>query len=160
MNTRLKFSAVLFTALTAVMATVSTASATPDAKPLLTNVRVGAHATYDRIVLDFTGPAPDGTAGDVVPELIADGSGKHVDLAGTYFYQVRTWTAAAHDDNGNATYTGSRKFETPSLSNVQAFAITGDFDGQLTVGLGYRRATWQSVTVLTNPTRVVIDIGV
>ena len=159
MRVRLRAVVVLFAALTAVASGVSTASAA-QGTPLLTNVRVGAHATYDRIVLDFAGPRPGETFGDVVPELFYDGSGKPVDLPGTYFYQVVTRPAAAHDDNGNPTYTGSRKFTTPQLSNVQAFAITGDFEGQLTVGLGYRRATWQTVTVLENPTRVVIDIGV
>ncbi|MCS7482651.1 hypothetical protein ACFFQW_30895 [Umezawaea endophytica] len=159
MKARFRAVVVLFAALTAVASVVSTASAT-SGTPLLTNVRVGAHATYDRIVLDFAGARPGDVFGDVVPELFYDGSGKPVNLPGTYFYQVVVRPAAAHDDNGNPTYTGSRKFDTPQLSNVQAFAITGDFEGQLTVGLGYRRATWQSVTVLDNPTRVVIDIGV
>ncbi|HEX6347204.1 AMIN-like domain-containing (lipo)protein [Umezawaea sp.] len=159
MRTRLRAVVVLFAALTAVASVVSTASASPST-PLLTNVRVGAHATYDRIVLDFTGPKPTIPFAQVVPELTYDGSGLPVNLPGTYFYQVVTWPGAAHDDNGDPTYTGPRKFTTPQLSNVQAFAITGDFEGQLTVGLGYRRATWQSVSVLENPTRVVIDIGV
>jgi hypothetical protein len=159
MNARLRAVTVLFAAFAAVVTMVSTASASPSTA-LLTNVRVGAHATYDRIVLDFSGPAPTVPFAQVVPELTYDGSGKPVDLDGTFFYQVVTRPGAAHDDNGSPTYTGSRKFTTPQLSNVQAFAITGDFEGQLTVGLGYRRATWQSVTVLTNPTRVVIDIGV
>ena len=159
MNTRLRAVAVLFAVFTAVLTMVSTASAA-SSTPLLTNVRVGAHATYDRIVLDFTGPKPTIPFAQVVPELVYDGSGKPVDLPGTFFYQVVAWPGAAHDDNGNPTYTGSRKFTTPQLANVQGFAITGDFEGQLTVGLGYRRATWQTVTVLENPTRVVIDIGV
>ena len=159
MNTRLRAVAVLVAAFTAVLTMVSTASATAST-PLLTNVRVGAHATYDRIVLDFSGPKPGIPFAQVVPELTYDGSGKPVDLPGTFFYQVVAAPGAAHDDNGNPTYTGSRKFTTPQLANVQGFAITGDFEGQLTVGLGYRRATWQTVTVLENPTRVVIDIGV
>ncbi|WNV89836.1 hypothetical protein [Umezawaea sp. Da 62-37] len=159
MNTRSRVFAVLFTAFAAVVAMTSSAAAAGTG-PTLTNVRIGSHATYDRIVLDFAGPAPSVPYAEVVPELFYDGSGKPVNLPGTFFYQVVSTPAAAHDDNGLPTYTGSRKFETPSLSNVQAFAITGDFEGQLTVGLGYRRATWQSVSVLTNPTRVVIDIGV
>jgi hypothetical protein len=159
MNTRLRALAVLFTAFAAIVTMVSTASAS-STSTVLTNVRVGAHETYDRIVLDFSGPAPTVPVAEVVPELFYDGSGKPVNLEGTFFYQVMSRPAAAHDDNGQPTYTGSRKFTTPQLSNVQAFALTGDFEGQLTVGLGYRRATWQTVTVLTNPTRVVIDIGV
>jgi hypothetical protein len=158
MNTRLRAVVVLFTAFVAAATMIPAASAATTT-PTLTNVRVGRHATFDRVVLDFNGSKPAEVIGKVVPELFYDGSGKPVNLNGTFFYEVVSRPAAAHDDNGNSTYTGSRKFDTPSLSNVQAFALTGDFEGHLTVGLGYRRATWQSVSVLENPTRVVIDIG-
>ena len=73
--------------------------------------------------------------------------------------RVQLAPAAAHDDNGNPTYTGPQKFGTPALTNVQAVAITGDFEANLTVGLGMRRDSWHRVFLLDSPTRVVIDIG-
>ena len=155
MNARLRAVVVLFTEFVAAATMIPAASAAATT-PTLTNVRVGRHATFDRVVLDFNGGKPAEVIGAVIPELLC-GSGKPVNLPGTFFYEVVSRPAAAHDDN--STYTGSRKVDTPSLSNVQAFAFTGDLEGHLTVGLGYRRATWQSVSVLESPTRVVIDIG-
>jgi len=158
MNGKIKTFAVLATALLTMVALVPAASAqAPAQTTVLTGVRVGKHADFDRVVLDFTGPAPQVSA-QVVDQLYYDGSGKPVEIDGTYFLEVRSTPAAAHDDNGQSTYPGPRKFTTPQLGNVQAFALTGDFEGYLTVGLGYRRIASHQVFTLTDPTRVVIDI--
>ncbi|WP_309114472.1 hypothetical protein [Saccharothrix sp.] len=42
---------------------------------------------------------------------------------------------------------------------MQAVAITGDYEANLTVGLGLRVETWHRVFLLSNPTRLVIDVG-
>jgi len=67
--------------------------------------------------------------------------------------------AAAHDDAGNSTYTGPQKFRTRNLRNVMAVAVTGDFEGMLSIGLGTRYRSWVRVFTLGSPTRVVIDVG-
>lgn len=126
--------------------------------PVLTGVRTGRHAGFDRVVLDLNGHRPEFFIRSV-DQLYQDGSGHPVSLPGAYFLEVRLAPAAAHDDNGNLTYTGPRQFETPALTNVRAFAITGDFEANLTVGLGMRRDSWHRVFLLDSPTRVVIDVG-
>ena len=40
-----------------------------------------------------------------------------------------------------------------------AVAVTGDFEGVLSIGLGTRYQSWVRVFTLTAPTRVVIDVG-
>ncbi|MER5269068.1 hypothetical protein ABTZ99_43950 [Actinosynnema sp. NPDC002837] len=126
--------------------------------PVLIGVRTGRHVGFDRVVLDLDGHRPEFFIRSV-DQLYEDGSGNPVSLPGAYFLEVRLAPAAAHDDNGNPTYTGPRRFETPALTNVQAFAITGDFEANLTVGLGMRRDSWHRVFLLDSPTRVVIDVG-
>jgi hypothetical protein len=98
-----------------------------------------------------------------VPRLVADGSGLPVTLpcpvAGEQFLEATARPAAAHNNAGASTYPGSRKFCTPSLRNVRAVALTGDFEGVLTVGLGLRHRAVVHTFTLANPTRMVIDVG-
>lgn len=165
MNSRLKKLAVLVLASAAVGVAVPAASSASSSEasamtqtPVLTNIRTGRHAGFDRVVLDINGHRPEFFI-RCVDRLYQDGSGNPVTIAGTYFLEVRLAPAAAHDDYGNSTYPGPRQFGTPALTNVQAVAITGDFEANLTVGLGMRRDSWHRVFVLDSPTRVVIDVG-
>ena len=68
-------------------------------------------------------------------------------------------TAQAHDDAGHATYLEPHKFRTRNLNNIMAIAITGDYEGVVSAGVGMRKQTWIKVSTLSSPTRVVIDIG-
>jgi hypothetical protein len=125
----------------------------------LTNIRVGRHATYDRVVLDFRGPLPSSFRANWVSGLIADPSGKRVPLPGNKFVSVAMQNASSFDDSGRSTYPGPRKFNTPQLRNVEAVTITGDFERVLSIGIGTRHRTWLHVFTLTAPNRLVIDIG-
>ncbi|MBC6449319.1 AMIN-like domain-containing (lipo)protein [Actinokineospora xionganensis] len=123
----------------------------------LTGIRVGRHDTFDRVVLDFTGPAPTATY-EAADELFADASGEIDWLTGATFVQLRAQPAAAHNDAGAPTYTGPRKFRTRELANVMAVSLNGDFEGIVSVGLGLRRAASVNVFSLTSPTRLVVDV--
>lgn len=149
--------AVTFVALAALVAGAailpSTASAAPQFSAL-TNIRVGRHATYDRVVLDFSGPVPSSFRGNFTARLTADPSGMRVSLPGNTFVSVVTQGATAF-----GTYHGRKSFTTPELRNVRAVAITGDFEAVLSIGLGVRHRTWLHVFTLPNPSRLVIDVG-
>ncbi|OXM65148.1 MULTISPECIES: AMIN-like domain-containing (lipo)protein [Amycolatopsis] len=124
----------------------------------MTSIRTGLNTGFDRIVLDMTGPPPQVTH-RWTDELRADGSGEIVWLTGEHFLAVTTTPARAHDDNGNRTYPGPDKFRTRNLRNVMAVAVTGDYEGYVSIGLGTRNQSWVRVFTLTAPTRVVIDVG-
>ncbi|MEU4744771.1 hypothetical protein AB0G02_30505 [Actinosynnema sp. NPDC023658] len=163
MTSRLRRLALLVLTLTAVAVAIPAASAASAASaqsqiPVLTGIRTGRHADFDRVVLDLAGPRPEFFVRSVA-QLHYDGSGLPVPLPGAYFLEVRLAPAAAHDDLGNRTYPGPDQFDTPALTNVQAVAVTGDFEANLTVGLGSRRDSWHRVFLLDSPTRVVIDVG-
>ncbi|RSM80790.1 hypothetical protein DL991_09575 [Amycolatopsis sp. WAC 01375] len=144
--------------LTGALAAVAPVSAAAQQIPTMTNIRTGQNPGFDRIVLDLTaGPAP-AVRYDLVDELVADGSGEIVWLTGEYFIAVTATPAAAHDDAGNPTYPGPQKFRTRALRNVMAVAVTGDYEGTLSIGLGVRSRTPVTVFTLTSPNRVVIDV--
>lgn len=141
------------------IAAAGPAQAQPTA-PTLTNIRTGNNPTFDRIVLDLSAGQVPGTVNyQLTDELTADPTGEIVWLTGEYFINVSAFAAAAHDQNGNPTYTGPQKFRTRNLSNVMAVAVTGDFEAQLSIGLGVRTRTAVNVFTLTAPNRVVIDVA-
>ena len=128
--------------------------------PNLSNIRVGRHATYDRIVLDFDGRVAAGTfKATWVPALFEDGSGKRVVLPGKRFLAIVVHGSSEFDINGRRVFHGSKRFDTPQLRNVRAVAIIGDFERVLNVGVGARHRSWVHMFTLTRPNRLVIDIG-
>jgi hypothetical protein len=140
--------------LLAAFAFVPSANAQPGAAEL-TNIRVGAHPGYDRIVFDLTAlPASENVK--YVAQLVRDPSGMPVSLPGTAFLQVTMTGAAAHDA---PTYTGPQTFTTPQLANVRAVALIGDFEGVVTVGLGLRHRAPVHMFTLTGPNRLVVDVN-
>jgi hypothetical protein len=145
------------------IATVTMASAVPAQSaapdvPVLTSIRTATHPTFDRIVLDLPGPRTQ-VSSRFVDELTRDGSGEVEWLAGAAFAEVHVMPAQAHDDSDHPSYPGPQKFRTRDLANVMAGAITGDYEGVLSAGVGMRKQTWLDVFTLSNPTRVVIDVG-
>jgi hypothetical protein len=143
----------------AVLVPAADATGVPGPGQGLTNIRVGRHATYDRIVLDFHGPVPRSFHASWVPVLRADGTGNPVALPGRTFLAVTVRDTSEFDVYGRLLYHGPRKFRTPQLRNAVAVAITGDFERVLGVGIGVRHRAWVHVFALTGPSRLVIDIG-
>jgi hypothetical protein len=128
----------------------------PSPTPLLTGVRVGRHATFDRVVFDLSGQAPGYRVG-YVKVVRSQGSGDVVRLHTTYKILVRLLPAAAHDDAGAPSYTGATSFWVgyPQLRRV---GFAGDFEGVVAFGLGVRHHTGFRVFTLSNPTRIVVDM--
>lgn len=150
--------AALLLAVLAVFTFVPMASA--QSTPTLSKIRTGLHTDYNRIVLDMSGLPAEYRLREV--SSVSDcGSGNPVSMPGSNeILEVVMFGAAAHDDNGNPTYTGPRNFTPPNLDNVRRVALTCDFEAVLTVAVGYTNtSSWHRVFTLTNPNRVVIDIG-
>jgi hypothetical protein len=153
-------SAIVITLIGTVVAASPAASTTAQPSvPSLTNIRTGLNTGYDRIVLDLTDGLRPEVSSQWVDELIEDPTGEIFWLTGEHFLNVVATPARAHDDNGNLTYLGPRKFRTRNLRNVMAVGITGDFEAHLSIGIGTRYQSWVRVFTLTAPQRVVIDVG-
>jgi len=123
----------------------------------LVNVRTGRHATYDRVVFDFTG----GTPGYHVEygTLTGQGSGNPIPLAGTAPLVIVFHPAAAHDPNtGAPTYNISQTLN-PNLPTLRQIKFGGDFEGYVAAGLGLTKLVGFRVFQLHSPDRVVIDVA-
>jgi hypothetical protein len=140
---------------------VSAAPATTDLGDVV-GVRSGRHACYDRIVIDLDGAAA-GYRVDYVPELVQDGSGRHVAVDGGAILQIVA-KAPAYDDEGHATL-GRRAVNRMDVSGYRTFrdvAFAGSFEGQTNIGVGVRARLPFRVFALAGPgngSRIVVDVA-
>ncbi|MFB6842596.1 hypothetical protein [Streptomyces sp. NPDC056361] len=134
----------------------SRASTTPTTS-LVVNARWGGHPTFDRLVIDVRGAMPPVSVRQV-SALHYDGSGNPVPLAGKYFLSITLSPAAAHDDTGRSVYQGPRllKIHLPALKGV---ALTGDFEGVVSIGAAFDTKPAYKTFTLHSPERFVIDIA-
>lgn len=136
---------------TAATATAATAT------PLVVNARWGGHCTYDRVVVDLQGYVPEVTVTPVT-ELVYDGSGKPVPLAGRYFLEIRLHPAAGHDDAGNNVYQGPKLLKI-NLPKLKGIALTGDYEGYVTFGAAFDTKPAYTSFKLHAPERFVLDVA-
>ena len=121
-------------------------------------VRVGRHTGYDRVVWQFPGGGRPSFKVQYVDQPIADGSGDVVDVPGDAFLEVLISAVGIP----SATAPRPRNASAASLSGTvieQARPVYGGFEavGQSFVGVRDRERPFR-VAVLTNPTRLVVDI--
>lgn len=134
-------------------------SAAPSQAPataLVTNVRWGGHSSFDRLVVDIRGKVPPVTV-QAVQRLHYDAIGTEVPLAGKHFLEIRLSPAAAHDDNGRSVYKGP-KLTRIWLPSLKGLALTGDFEGVVTLGAAFHTRPSYTTRVLHSPERFVLDI--
>ena len=159
---------VVAMATTSVLTGLSAAGApaqTPAFLPaILSVVRVGNDGSFDRVVFEFVG--------DTVPTATLDGpmtnpgsvpsdpSNQPVPIAGASVVTVHMTPAIATyaASNPPQVYTGPDTFSPITTANVVQVTQTGDFESVLSWSIGLKVGTAVTVQVLTNPTRVVVDV--
>ncbi len=146
----------------------------PEARPLtttadvVTDVRAGRHACFDRLVIDLGGSADRALSYDVryVPGLSEQGSGADVPVRGGATLRVLVG-AAAYDDHRKPTYLPDHG-EVVDVSSFETFrhvAWAGSFEGQTSLGIGTRARLPFRVFTLSGepgsdrPVRLVVDVG-
>lgn len=121
-------------------------------------VRVGHHTGFDRVVWEFPGRGRPSYGVHYVDEPLAEGSGERVDLRGDSYIQVDV------SRMGIPAAAGPRPTDAPEASLAgtvvaDARAIGGGFEGYGQAWIGVRGDERPfRVIVLTNPSRLVVDI--
>jgi hypothetical protein len=121
--------------------------------PTLAEVRVGGHATFDRVVFELEGDRP-GHDVRYVDEVVQDGSGFPIPLDGRAFLQVGLFPATALSEEGPFGPVPS----VAGLAALRDLAFAGDFEAVVTFGIGVAGRTGFRVLPLDAPSRVAIDI--
>jgi hypothetical protein len=128
----------------------------------VTNVRSGRHDCFDRLVVDLAGPV-GGYRVKYVSQVVEDGSGRPIPLAGGAFLRVVV-LAPAYDENGS-TYSPADPAHLVNVGGYRTFrqvAWAGSFEGQTTLGLGVRARLPFRVFKLNGPgagSRIVVDVA-
>lgn len=138
------------------LAATGPAQAAPPSQPTLVSVRASHHPGFDRVVFRFRGGLPASNRARYVSQLIADGSGNTVPVAGRAILQLRLGNAQAHTGSGAPTVAARKAY---ALPNVMTTVRSGDFEGVVTYGIGLAKRTAFQVTRLHNPARVVVKVG-
>lgn len=125
----------------------------PSVHPIhITDVRVGHHPNFDRVVIDINGPLP-GYKVRYVQKVIQDGSGNVVPLRGRYFIQVSIWPTSTVHHSPQGTWT-------PLFPMLRQVKGAGDFEGMTNYGLGLAGKKGFRVFGLSQPRRLVIDVRI
>jgi hypothetical protein len=153
---RLVRTVVLTVCLAGLVLAFAAAPAGAQSTPTLVDVRAGRHAGFDRVVFEFRGAVPATRHVRYVDQLVQDGSGEPVSVAGGADLEVVFEGANAHDERGSPTVS-PRRFS-PGFTALQEVAQVGDFEAVVTYGLGVDRRRPFTVSTLSNPSRLVVDI--
>lgn len=134
---------------------VTIASTTDRAQ--ITDVRVGTHDGYDRVVFEFDSGLPDAVIKGVLPPFYADGSGFEIEVTGSAFLEVSLHDASRVSPDGVTTYDGPTSFQ-PEFDRLVHLLEGGDFEAVSTWYLGLDGGSCFRVLTLSDPSRLVIDI--
>ena len=135
---------------------LAAAPAGAQATPTLVDVRAGRHPGFDRVVFEFRGGVPEHRVGHV-DRLVQDGSGHPVAVAGAADLEVVFQGVNAHDDDGTPTV--ARPRFSPGLAAVREVAQVGDFEAVVSYGIGVDRRRPVTVSTLSGPPRLVVDVA-
>ncbi len=142
--------------LAAVVLALAAAPAGAQSTPTLVDVRAGSHTGYDRVVFEFRGAVPEHRI-RYVDQLVEDGTGDPVSVAGAADLEVVFEGANAHEEDGSPTIS-PRRFS-PGLPAVKEIAQLGDFEAVVSYGIGVDQRRPIQVSTLSNPSRLVVDIS-
>ncbi|MCM3885613.1 hypothetical protein [Frankia sp. R82] len=109
---------------------------------------------YERLVVEFTGGTP-GYQARYVTEVIRPGSGAPLPLVGQAQLELVLSSATAHDDQGASTLRTASSGQ--DAAGGLSYAVAGDFEGMVHIGVGMARVTDFRVVSLTSPDRLAID---
>ena len=129
------------------------------ARANITDVRVGAHADYDRVVFEFVDGLPEMTLDRAEPPFTEDGSGFPVEVDGASFLSLTMRGGTKQTEDGTSSYDGATEFE-PGFPTLLHLVEGGDFEAQSTWYFGLSSEACVRVLTLTDDgaPRLVIDV--
>ncbi|GAB3942241.1 AMIN-like domain-containing (lipo)protein [Corynebacterium tapiri] len=126
----------------------------PSSSLVVTGVRVGSHAGFDRVVFDLSGTGSPGWFVDYTDNPSQLGSGRTIDVQGSTALNVNIdGTVSAHQ----AGVAPAQLDHTEGIGNVVEVVSAGTFEGRSQFVIGLTTSMPYSVEVLQEPLRLVID---
>jgi len=123
----------------------------------LTDIRIGEHSGYTRVVFDFEGSGEHWWTVGYVPDVVGGGSGEPCGVSGAAVLSVEAQFASAFWVD--QTYFGPTEFSPTFDSSVVQVKFCEDFEAVLQVGIGVTGEKPFNAFVMQDPLRLVIDIA-
>lgn len=127
------------------------------ARAQITDIRVGEHDGYDRIVFEFAAGIPEYGIEVAGPPFLQDPSGLPMNVSGSAFWKIVMNGGTIMSPDGGVTYSGSRTFS-PGFNKLVQLVTGGDFEAVSTWYVGLSDVSCLRVQTLSSPSRLVIDI--
>ncbi len=129
------------------------------ARAQITDVRVGTHADYDRVVFEFANGLPEFTLDRATPPFMHDPSGMPLEVTGSSFLQLTMRGGTKQTEDNTSSYDGPTDFD-PDFAALVDLVESGDFEAQSTWYLGLASEVCVRVIRLTDDgaQRLVIDV--
>ncbi len=127
---------------------------------VVTDVRAGRHACFDRLVLDLSAGTPPTSVG-YVPAVLADPSGKVVHERGGAFLHIVVRGVATPSYAG-VPANNAELVDVAGFQTLRQVASAGNFEGHASFGAGVRARLPFRTFVLAGPaghSRLVIDVA-
>ncbi|MFC4125673.1 AMIN-like domain-containing (lipo)protein [Nocardia rhizosphaerae] len=134
--------------------------ATADAALTVTDIRLGSHPGFDRVVYTLGGTGTPGWRVEYTGSAVQDGSGRQVEVAGDSILEVRILGSAYPFDSDVPAYSGPDPVTDPNVPGITGVYESLVFEGttQSFIGVDADRPAF-AVTTSSNPTRLVVDIA-
>ena len=127
----------------------------------LTDARIGAHEGFDRVVWEYAGDGTPGWRVGYTDDPRRQGSGHVVDLPGDATLEVLLLGVGYPMDGpaGFEPYEGPQRLASADTTVVTEVEVGGSFEAQQDGFVGVTSERPFRVTLLEDPTRVVLDVA-
>jgi hypothetical protein len=125
----------------------------------VSDVRVGRHDGFDRVVLELGGEGTPGWDVRYVDEASSQGSGDPVEVAGDAVLQLTVTGAGYPYDTGVEEFSTSGTVSAPDTEAVTEVAFDGTYEGTTVAFVGVQDRAPFRVYLLEGPTRLVLEVA-
>lgn len=133
--------------------------ASGDARVTVSDIRVGRHDGFDRVVLEVGGEGRPGWDIRYVDEASSQGSGDPVEVAGDAVLQLTVTGAGYPYDTGVEEFPMAETVSAPDTEVVTEVAFDGTYEGTSVVFVGTQARAPFRIYLLEGPTRVVLEVA-
>jgi hypothetical protein len=140
-------------------AETDTADPSSDSLVTVTDIRVGRHDGFDRVVFEVDGTGTPGWSVQYVDDPSSQGSGEPVDVEGDAVLQVVLTGVGYPYDTGVDEYASHDPLSAADTETVTEVVFDGTFEGQTEAFVGTAAEVPFRVYLLEGPTRVVLEVA-
>ena len=136
-----------------------TGDASADAMVTVSDIRIGRHDGFDRVVLEVGGEGLPGWDVRYVDEALSQGSGDPVQVAGDAVLQVTVTGVGYPADTGVEEFSGPDPLRAADTEVVDELVFDSTFEGTTVAFVGTTHRRPFRVYLLESPTRVVLEVA-